>query len=188
MSSSRTVVVLGALLGYHALSAADELRDEALDDEHRAHRQDDQREGVERAGRDQHSLLQAAGRDATEVRAFSHGMTVATNALLEGRGARTVLVNEAFARRYLNGASPVGYRVRYASDKPEEPEPWFEIVGVVAVILALISAAQRGPDVHGDQDLAAAAPPAVQRLTRAQTAVTTPTRSRVGPRAVSASG
>ena len=36
--------------------------------------------------------LERAGRGADEVTEFAHGMTVATNALLEGRGARTVLV------------------------------------------------------------------------------------------------
>src|SRR4051795_12078390 len=36
------------------------------------------------------AALEQAGRDASGVTAFSHGMTVATNALLEGRGARTV--------------------------------------------------------------------------------------------------
>lgn len=46
-------------------------------------------------------------------------------------GARTVLVNEAFARRYMDGASPVGRRVRYATPNAESPEPWLEIVGVV---------------------------------------------------------
>ena len=45
--------------------------------------------------------------------------------------ARTVLVNEAFARNYMKGGSPVGHRVRYASSDPARPEPWFEIVGVV---------------------------------------------------------
>jgi predicted permease len=43
---------------------------------------------------------------------------------------RTVLVNEAFARRFMDGASPVGRRVRYAGLDPAAPEPWFEIVGV----------------------------------------------------------
>ena len=38
------------------------------------------------------AVLAAAGRRATEVEGFAHGMTVATNALLEGRGARTALV------------------------------------------------------------------------------------------------
>jgi predicted permease len=46
-------------------------------------------------------------------------------------GARTVLVNEAFARRYTHGASPIGRRVRYAAADPAKPEPWFEIVGMV---------------------------------------------------------
>lgn len=46
-------------------------------------------------------------------------------------GARTVLVNEAFARRYMDGASPVGRRVRYAASDPAAPEPWLEIVGMV---------------------------------------------------------
>jgi predicted permease len=45
--------------------------------------------------------------------------------------ARTVLVNEAFARRYMAGASPVGRRVRFAGGDPAAPEPWFEIVGMV---------------------------------------------------------
>jgi putative ABC transport system permease protein len=45
--------------------------------------------------------------------------------------ARAVLVNEAFARRYLNGASPVGRRVRYATNAPAPAQPWLEIVGMV---------------------------------------------------------
>jgi N-methylhydantoinase A/oxoprolinase/acetone carboxylase beta subunit len=48
---------------------------------------DDQSRGVLDAVR---AALEAAGRDAGDVAAFSHGMTVATNALLEGVGARTV--------------------------------------------------------------------------------------------------
>jgi putative ABC transport system permease protein len=46
-------------------------------------------------------------------------------------GATTVLVNEAFARQFMNGASPVGRRVRYAVADPAKPQPWLEIVGVV---------------------------------------------------------
>jgi putative ABC transport system permease protein len=45
--------------------------------------------------------------------------------------ARTVLVNEAFARRFSNGSNPLGKRVRFGSSNQEKPEPWFEIVGVV---------------------------------------------------------
>ena len=50
---------------------------------------DDQSEGVMAAIG---SALERAGAAAADVEAFAHGMTVATNALLEGRGARTVLV------------------------------------------------------------------------------------------------
>ena len=50
---------------------------------------DDQSIGVLNAVRE---ALERAGRDASEVDGFAHGMTVATNALLEGEGARTVLV------------------------------------------------------------------------------------------------
>jgi N-methylhydantoinase A len=50
---------------------------------------DDQSEGVMAAVT---AALQRAGRSADEIRGFSHGMTVATNALLEGRGARTAFV------------------------------------------------------------------------------------------------
>ena len=50
---------------------------------------EDQSEGVIAAVR---AVLDKAGRDAADVAEFSHGMTVATNALLEGRGARTALI------------------------------------------------------------------------------------------------
>jgi N-methylhydantoinase A len=50
---------------------------------------EDQSEGVIEAVR---LALERAGRDAHEIAGFSHGMTVATNALLEGRGARTAFV------------------------------------------------------------------------------------------------
>ncbi len=49
----------------------------------------DQSEGVMAAIE---TALRRAGADASGVEALAHGMTVATNALLEGRGARTVLV------------------------------------------------------------------------------------------------
>jgi N-methylhydantoinase A len=50
---------------------------------------EDQSEGVLAAVR---SVLERAGADAGAVAEFSHGMTVATNALLEGRGARTAFI------------------------------------------------------------------------------------------------
>src|SRR6185436_19144207 len=49
----------------------------------------DQSEGVIAAVR---AVLEKAQREASDVSEFSHGMTVATNALLEGRGARTALL------------------------------------------------------------------------------------------------
>jgi N-methylhydantoinase A len=49
----------------------------------------DQSEGVMAAIE---AVLERAGRRAGEVAEFSHGMTVATNALLEGRSARTALI------------------------------------------------------------------------------------------------
>jgi N-methylhydantoinase A len=52
----------------------------------------DQSEGVMTAVA---AALERAGRRAGEVERFAHGMTVATNALLEGRTARTALVASA---------------------------------------------------------------------------------------------
>ena len=49
----------------------------------------DQSEGVMAAVG---AVLERAGASADDVEVFAHGMTVATNALLEGSGARTVLV------------------------------------------------------------------------------------------------
>ena len=53
---------------------------------------EDQSEGVLAAVE---AALERAGASADEVRAFAHGTTVATNALLEGEGARTVFVATA---------------------------------------------------------------------------------------------
>src|SRR5438552_251507 len=50
---------------------------------------EDQSEGVMAAIR---AALEKAHARAEEIEDFSHGMTVATNALLEGRGARTAFV------------------------------------------------------------------------------------------------
>src|SRR3712207_7854604 len=49
----------------------------------------DQSEGVLDAVR---AVLERAGAAPGDVRTFAHGMTVATNALLEGEGARTAFV------------------------------------------------------------------------------------------------
>jgi N-methylhydantoinase A len=50
---------------------------------------EDQSEGVMEAVS---AVLARAGADARDVERFAHGMTVATNALLEGSGARTALI------------------------------------------------------------------------------------------------
>ncbi|MGI8571159.1 MAG: hydantoinase/oxoprolinase family protein [Solirubrobacteraceae bacterium] len=50
---------------------------------------EDQSEGVMAAIE---AVLERAGRPASDIRELSHGMTVTTNALLEGRGARTALI------------------------------------------------------------------------------------------------
>src|SRR3954467_4733596 len=50
---------------------------------------EDQSRGVMAAVR---AALERADRGAGEIEAFAHGMTVATNALLEGKGARTALL------------------------------------------------------------------------------------------------
>jgi N-methylhydantoinase A len=50
---------------------------------------EDQSEGVLAAVR---AVLERAGADVSAVAEFAHGMTVATNALLEGRGARTAFI------------------------------------------------------------------------------------------------
>jgi len=52
----------------------------------------DQSEGVMDAVR---MVLELAGAEPAQVKSLAHGMTVATNALLEGNGARTVLVTTA---------------------------------------------------------------------------------------------
>jgi putative ABC transport system permease protein len=70
-------------------------------------------------------FFEAFERPIVSGRGFHEGDRVA--------GARTVVVNEAFARLHLRGASPVGRRVRYAAPDPSAAAtlPWFEIVGVV---------------------------------------------------------
>ncbi len=45
------------------------------------------------------------------------------------KGPPTVIVNDAFARRYFPGEDPVGRRVKFG--KPNDDDPWETIVGVV---------------------------------------------------------
>ncbi|HEY4098417.1 MAG TPA: hydantoinase/oxoprolinase family protein [Baekduia sp.] len=82
---------------------------------------DDQSRGVLDAVR---SALEIAGRPASAVEAFAHGMTVATNALLEGVGARTVLcATEGFVDVVELGrqARPELYRLCVAGPAPLVP-------------------------------------------------------------------
>src|SRR3954471_2777057 len=77
---------------------------------------DDQSRGVLDAVR---AALEAAGRRAEDVAAFSHGMTVATNALLEGVGARTVLcVTEGFTDVVELGRQARPELYRLCADRP----------------------------------------------------------------------
>ncbi|HEY8624599.1 MAG TPA: hydantoinase/oxoprolinase family protein [Solirubrobacteraceae bacterium] len=82
----------------------------------------DQSEGVIEAVR---SAVQRAGRGAQEITGFSHGMTVATNALLEGRGARTAFVaTEGFSDIVALGRQdrPELYRLCASRPAPLAPE------------------------------------------------------------------
>src|ERR1035437_1746607 len=83
----------------------------------------DQSEGVMAAIE---AALQRAGRDAQVIERFSHGMTVATNALLEGHGARTAFVaTEGFTDLIALGRQnrPELYRLCVSRPAPlTEPE------------------------------------------------------------------
>jgi N-methylhydantoinase A len=81
----------------------------------------DQSEGVAEAVE---RALDAAGATAEQVTAFSHGMTVSTNALLEGRGARTAFIaTEGFTDVVALGRQnrPELYRLCAARPAPLTP-------------------------------------------------------------------
>jgi N-methylhydantoinase A len=82
----------------------------------------DQSEGVMAA---LDAALRKAGATADQIREFSHGMTVATNALLEGRGARTAFVaTEGFTDVIALGRQdrPQLYRLCAARPAPLAPD------------------------------------------------------------------
>jgi N-methylhydantoinase A len=83
------------------------------------------REVLARAGAGAHEGTQVSeGTRAHEVERFAHGMTVATNALLEGRGARTALVvTEGFTDvvELARQARPSLYRLCEAGPRPLVP-------------------------------------------------------------------
>lgn len=96
------------------------------------------------------AVLDRAGASAGEVRRFAHGMTVATNALLEGKVARTaLLVTKGFADLIELGrqARPDLYRLCVAPPAPlTPPERRFEAqerTGPEGVIEALDQTAAR---------------------------------------------
>jgi len=76
--------------------------------------------------------LNQAGRDAAEVGRVLHGTTVATNMILEGKGARTALVTTAGFRHVLEiGRQDIPRSVNlYAWIKPKRPVPASRIVEV----------------------------------------------------------
>ncbi|MFZ0386820.1 MAG: hydantoinase/oxoprolinase family protein, partial [Solirubrobacteraceae bacterium] len=81
----------------------------------------DQSEGVQAAVE---AALERAGAGPDQVREFSHGMTVATNALLEGTGARTAFVaTDGFTDLIELGrqARPELYRLCAAGPAPLTP-------------------------------------------------------------------
>ena len=64
---------------------------------------EDQSEGVLAAVT---AVLERAGENASSVEAFAHGTTAATNALLEGKGARTVFVAPVRSEPMVRGSGP----------------------------------------------------------------------------------
>lgn len=75
--------------------------------------------------------------------------------LLQGRSftqsdaadaAPVVIVNEAFAARYLGAANPIGRHIRFQHENVKEPTDWAEIVGVSANVNEYL--AQEKPRPH----------------------------------------
>ncbi len=77
---------------------------------------EDQSEGVMAAVE---AVLERAGRQHREIDAFAHGMTVATNALLEGNAARTALIaTEGFTDLVALGRQNRAHLYRLCADRP----------------------------------------------------------------------
>jgi hypothetical protein len=72
-------------------------------------------------------FFDALGHDVLVGRGFNTGDLVGT-----ATSHRTsVIVNTAFVEHVLGGGNPIGRRVRYVVRREQEPDPWYEIVGVV---------------------------------------------------------
>jgi predicted permease len=80
--------------------------------------------GIDTEYLDVHGLRVVAGRPFNALDACASG---GPSTML---GAGPVIVDLAFARRFLNGVSPVGRRMRYAGTSNSPPSPWYEIVGM----------------------------------------------------------
>ncbi|MCW2958552.1 MAG: hypothetical protein JWP18_1355, partial [Solirubrobacterales bacterium] len=96
------------------------------------------------------AVLERAGARSSDVRAFAHGMTVVTNALLEGHSARTALVaTDGFTDVVALGrqARPSLYHLQADRPPPLVPAgrrvPVAERMGPDGVLLALTDAAAR---------------------------------------------
>jgi N-methylhydantoinase A len=77
------------------------------------------------------AALERAGRSADEVEAFAHGMTVATNALLEGHGARTALLaTEGFTDLVALGRQARADLYRLCAARPAPLVPPERCIGV----------------------------------------------------------
>ena len=76
--------------------------------------------------------LEQTGREATDVTRVLHGTTVATNMILEGKGARAALVTTAGFRHVLEiGRQDIPRRVNlYAWVKPKRPVPASRVLEV----------------------------------------------------------
>jgi predicted permease len=70
------------------------------------------------------------------------------------------IVNETFVRRFLQGANPLGRRIRNPSSAPGEVRPWMEVVGVVADATYLSLRAAVPPTMYVPLAQQAAAPAA----------------------------
>ena len=82
---------------------------------------DDQSEGVMAAVT---AVLERAGADAGDVERFAHGMTVATNALLEGQAARTALIaTEGFTDLIELGRQARAHLYRLCATRPAPLTP-----------------------------------------------------------------
>src|ERR671931_2234135 len=67
------------------------------------------------------SAVETAGVEGSEVAAFAHGTTVATNALLERRGARTALLTTAGFRDVIEIARQTRPSLYDLTRRPPEP-------------------------------------------------------------------